>query len=291
MRKAMAKCRHPRITCLMLVLASGHAYAQENASSPFASTNNTDLRYQFFALDGSDLSENEEEDTGTGSDQVAHENASNPLAAVNNTDFRYQFLDLDGSDRSDFWVDGSYMLTPKLKIKYELHYWETDVTGSSESDFESFHLKPIYFPTQGEWGSWKYKLAVGAEWIVGFGNEDEGIGTGSDQIAPLVGLAFVKGDTVLVPLVQHFQSYDGPDVSTTAFRLIAIQSLPKDFWGKLDAIVPIEWKNGNAVPATAEVQLGKMFSPSFGVYVDGLVGIGGDRPYDWGVGVGIRFNY
>jgi len=34
------------------------------------------------------------------------ENASNPLAAVSNTDLRYQFFDLDGSDRSDFWVDG-----------------------------------------------------------------------------------------------------------------------------------------------------------------------------------------
>ena len=137
------------------------------------------------------------------------ENASNPLASVNNTDTRYQYFDLDGSDRSDYWVDGAYMLTPKLKLKYELHYWDTDVTGSNESGFEEFRLKPIYFPTQGEWGSWKYKLAVGAEWIVGFGNEDEGIGTGSDQIAPLAGLALVKGDTVLVPLVQHFLSYDG----------------------------------------------------------------------------------
>jgi hypothetical protein len=219
------------------------------------------------------------------------ENASNPLASVDNTDFRYQYFDLDGSDRSDYWVDGAYMLTPKLKLKYELHYWDTDVTGSSESDFETFHLKPIYFPAQGEWGSWKYKLAVGAEWIVGFGNEDQGIGSGSDQIAPLVGVALVKGDLVVIPLVQHFVSYDGPDVSTTAFRLIAIQSYPDNYWGKLDAKVPIEWDNDNAVPATAEAQFGKMFTPAFGAYVDGLAGIGGDRPYDWGVGVGLRFNY
>ena len=222
---------------------------------------------------------------------VGQENASNPLASVDNTDLRIQYFDLDGSDRTDYWVDGAYMLTPKLKLKYELHYWDTDVTGSSESDFETFHLKPIYFPTQGEWGSWKYKLAVGAEWIVGFGNEDKGIGSGSDQIAPLVGVALVKGDTVLVPLVQHFLSYDGPDVNTTAFRLIAIQSLANNYWGKLDAKVPVEWENDNALPATAEVQLGKMFSPSFGVYADGLLGIGGDRPYEWGIGVGVRFSY
>ncbi len=79
----------------------------------------------------------------------ADENASNPLAAVNNTDVRLQYFDLDGPERYDFWVaDGAYMLTPKLKLKYELHYWDTDVTGSSESDWESLHLKPIYFTKQ-----------------------------------------------------------------------------------------------------------------------------------------------
>ena len=221
----------------------------------------------------------------------AQENASNPLAAVNNTDLRFQYFDLGGSDLSDLWVDGAYMLHPKFKLKYELHYWNTDVIGSTESGAETFHLKPIYFPTQGEWGSWKYKLALGLEWIVGFGNEDQGIGSGSDQLGPFVGLALTKGNTVLIPLLQHFLSYDGPDVKTTAMRLIAIQSLPNSFWLKLDAIVPIEWENDNAIPATAEVQLGKMFSPSFGVYMDGKFGIGGDRPHDWGVGVGVRFNY
>jgi len=219
------------------------------------------------------------------------ENASNPLAAVNNTDLRIQHFDLDDSDRNDYIVEGSYMLNPKLKLKYELHYWDTDVTGVGENDFESFHLKPIYFPTEGKLGAWSYRTAIGAEWIAGFGNEDKGIGTGSDQIAPLAGLALVKGDTVLVPLVQHFISYDGPDVNTTAFRLIAIQSLPNNFWGKLDAKVPVDWEHDNAIPATAEVQLGKMFTSNFGLYVDGLVGLGGDKPYDWGVGLGMRFNY
>ncbi len=165
---------------------------------------------------------------GTGN--VYGENASPPLAAVDNTELRIQLFDLDNSDRTDYWVDGAYMLSPKLKLKYELHYWDTGITGVGENDFESFHLKAIYFPTQGKPGSWNYKSAIGAEWIVGFGNEDKGVGTGPDQIAPLVGLALVKGDTVLVPLVQHFVSYDGPDLNTTAFRLIAIQSLPNNFW-------------------------------------------------------------
>jgi hypothetical protein len=36
------------------------------------------------------------------------------------------------------------------------------------------------------------------------------------------------------------------------------------------------------VPAVGEVRLGEMFSPAFGVYVDGLFGIGSDKPYEWG---------
>ena len=80
------------------------------------------------------------------SSAYGEENASNPLAAVSNTDLRAQYFDLDGPERRDYWVDGASMLTPKLKLKYEIHYWDTDVTGSSENDWESLHLKPIYFP-------------------------------------------------------------------------------------------------------------------------------------------------
>jgi hypothetical protein len=42
---------------LVLVLASAHAFDQENASNPLATVNNTDLRYQYFDLDGSDRSD------------------------------------------------------------------------------------------------------------------------------------------------------------------------------------------------------------------------------------------
>jgi len=120
------------------------------------------------------------------------ENASNPFAAVSNTDVRLQYYDLDGPELYDFWAaDGAYMVTPKFKLKYELHYWDTDISGSSESGWESLHLKPIYFPEKivGKLGEWKYKLAVGSELILDLGDEDKGTGSGSDVIAPLLGLA------------------------------------------------------------------------------------------------------
>ena len=100
----------------------------------------------------------------------------------------------------------------------------------------------------------------------------------------------VKGVT-LIPLVQQFLDYSGEDVNTTALRLIGLKPLPKKMWVKLDAKVPIDWERGNAIPATAELQLGKSINKNVGIYIDGLVGIGSDRPYDWGIGTGIRFNY
>ena len=232
-------------------------------------------------------------DQARASEEQDAENASNPLARVRNTDLRYQYFDLvDGSDRHDIFIDGSFMATDKLKIKYELHYWETNVTGRSENGFEKLSLKPIYFPKEGAWGTWKYRLAVGLEWILDFDNDDKGIGSGSDQLAPFVGVALLpRPGTILIPLVQQFLSYSGNDVNTTGPRLIALQTLPQDFWLKLDGKVPIDWENDNAIPATLEVQLGKHISDSLAVYVDGLFGIGGDRPYDYGIGVGIRFKY
>ncbi len=139
----------------------------------------------------------------------AEENASNPLAAVNNTDLRYKSFDLDGSSRQDASIDGSYMITPDLKLKYELHYNWTDGTGDRESDVEKTSAKLIYFPSQCALSETRgLKTAVGIEWILDARNTDKGIGTGSDQLAPLVGLAFANSNSglSLIPLVQHYES-------------------------------------------------------------------------------------
>jgi len=79
-------------------------------------------------------------------------------------------------------------------------------------------------------------------------------------------------------------------VSQTAFRVIGMKPFAGQSWAKLDLKVPYDWEN-DQIPATVELQLGKSFSPSFGAYIDGLVGLGSDRPYDFGVGLGLRFNY
>ncbi|AXI45522.1 hypothetical protein C1J03_05420 [Sulfitobacter sp. SK012] len=224
----------------------------------------------------------------------AEENASNPLAAVNSTDLRYQYFDLGGADKQDAFIDGSYMLRPNLKFKYELHYNSTDVTGGRENGFEKVNAKLIYFPSARSLNdTWAVKTAVGLEWIIDLGDTAKGIGTESDQVAPLVGAAFSNKATglTLLPLVQHFESYNGPtDVSQTALRLIAIQPFAKDWWVKGDLKVPYDWEN-ETWPASAELQVGYNVNDGTAIYADVLIGIGSDRTYDQGIGLGLRFNY
>ena len=183
------------------------------------------------------------------------------------------------------------MALDNLKVKYELHYWETDISGDSENNLESSTLKAIYFPTEGAWGEVTYRVALGLDWIVDLGDQEKGIGSGSDQLAPFAGLAMGVGGVTLIPLVQQFLEYSGENVNTTAFRLIALKPLPNKMWIKLDAKAPIDWEHDNAIPATAELQLGKSINKNVGLYLDGLLGIGSDKPYDWGLGTVIRFSY
>jgi hypothetical protein len=223
----------------------------------------------------------------------AQENASNPLAAVSNIDFRFQHFSATAGNNQDYFIDGAQMLMPKLKLKYELHYNTNNFTGSHEGGFEKLVVKPLYFPYQTKLhGPWAMKLAVGLDWIVDLGDTSKAIGVGADQIAPFGGAAFSNSSSglVLIPLVQHFISYNGPDISTTSARLIAIQPFGEGYWIKGDVKVPYDWVM-QTWPVTAEVQVGYNFNKSVAVYADGLFGIGGQRPYDWGTGVGLRFNY
>lgn len=225
---------------------------------------------------------------------IAEENASNPLAAVNNTDIRYQAFDLGGADRQDVFVDGAFMLRDNLKMKYELHYNSTDVTGTRHSEFERAVLKAIFFPSEMKLNeTWGMRTAVGLEWTFDLGDTSKGIGSGADTLAPFGGAAFanLKTGLTVIPLLQHFESYSGStDVRTTAARLIALQPFAENYWAKLDLIIPYDWYN-DTVSATAEIQVGLNVNKKFALYGDVLVGLGKDRSFDKGIGVGLRFKY
>ncbi|MEH6592807.1 MAG: hypothetical protein V7746_21245, partial [Halioglobus sp.] len=223
---------------------------------------------------------------------LPQENASSPLSKVRNTDVKLRYFDVEGADRLDYAVEGAMMLSPKLKFRYEARYWETDITGKDTSGMESARAKGIYFPGEGKWGNTPYRLAVGAEVKVHFDNEDKGIGQDSNTLLPFIGAALIlRPGTTLIPLLQHELDFDGEDVNVTSFRLLALQTLPNDTWFKLDAILAVDWENDRETPSFAELQYGHQFTPTFGVYAEGMVGIGGYKPYDWGLGMGIRFVY
>jgi len=224
----------------------------------------------------------------------ADENASNPLASANNVDTRWQYTTADPRDKHDVFIDASHMLAPTVKLKYEVHYNYTDATGSDENDLEKLVIKPIYFPFQKKLNeTWGMKGAVGFDLILEFENTDKGIGVGADQFAPLVGVAFNHFPTnwIFIPLLQHFMDFNGDtDISLTAARLIAIKPFGKGYWLKLDTKVPYDWEN-ELWPITSEIQVGYNFGPSWALYADALVGIGSDRLFDAGVGIGLRFKY
>jgi len=64
----------------------------------------------------------------------------------------------------------------------------------------------------------------------------------------------------------YFDKMDNK-VNQTAFRLIAMKPLPKKMWLKLDAKLPVDWEHDQAIPATAELQLGKNINKSVGVFL------------------------
>lgn len=224
---------------------------------------------------------------------LAEENASNPLAKVKNTDIRIQHFELENDNYlNDYYIDGAFMANDKLKVKYELHYNQTDITGSKTQHLESSVVKAIYFVKEGKTDHYGYRLALGLDWVKDLGDTDKGIGSDADLLAPFVGYAMgFEGGTTIIPLVQHYTEYSGVDTSQTAFRLIGMHPLPNKSWLKLDAKLPVDWENNNAIPATVELQYGKSITKHAGLYGDVLAGLGSDRPYDWGLGLGIRFSY
>jgi hypothetical protein len=230
------------------------------------------------------------------------ENASNPLAAVNYTDAKAQFFDTGdlsplGDDRDRYALEGAYIISPEHKITYELNYWDTNISGKNESDFESIKAKYTNLSPHMLDNGLKYKFAIGAEVIVDVGDYEKGIGAGSTQIAPLIGAGWLLGDNdTLITLLQYYHSIDedagAPDIRVTGPRLIWIHSFPQyKAWLKIDDKFSINHENSGSTGNVIEVQLGKFVTPSVGVYLEFLTASGSESIYDDGFGVGVRKLY
>jgi hypothetical protein len=233
----------------------------------------------------------------------AGSNASDPTAAVNFTDLRLQSFDLGdvsalGDDLNRYWLEGAYMAAPGHKITYEVNYWETDTTGRDESGMESASISYKNLTPGQLSGGIKYTMVWGAEAIFSLGDPEDGIGSGTDQIAPLVGAGWnLSEKDFLITLVQYFHSYNEDDaapqkIRSTGPRLIWIHSIPQyQAWLKIDDKFSIDHENDNSTSNILEIQVGKMLTPAIGVYVEYLNNTGGTEVYDHGVGIGMRMVY
>jgi hypothetical protein len=225
--------------------------------------------------------------------------ASDPTASVNFQDIRYRYFDLEGDNhKNSFEAQGSYVFNPRFKITHQLTGVETDVTGKSEADFSELSLKPIFLTPMKPFGI-KAKLALGVEWLKDLGESSEGTGSGSDQIAPLVGVGWLlTEEDFVITLAQYFHSYDEDsgveDVRRTGPRLIYIRKLPRiKGWAKVDFKGQIDHEDGNDFTQTLELQLGTMITPSIGIYGELLLGdtVFDTNAYDIGGGAAIRIVY
>jgi len=229
---------------------------------------------------------------------AAGADASNPTAAVNFQDVRYRYYDVEPSATShSFELKGSYVFAPNFKLTHEIHGVRTDQSGEYESDLEILKLKGIHLSPTKIFGI-KSKIAIGAEWLKDLGDLDKGIGTGTDQIAPLIGIGWsLDKRNLVITLVQYFHSYEedsGVDkVRTTGPRLIYIRKMPEiRGWTKLDYKGSIDHEH-NDYTDTLEVQVGTMFSKAIGAYAEVLLGNEAlnSPAFNWGAGIGLRFMY
>jgi hypothetical protein len=222
---------------------------------------------------------------------------SDPTKPVRFQDIRSRYLDYQ-NDKSIFDVstDGSFVFSPDFKITNELHYFVTDISGNYESEFESLHLTPTYSTDLFKFRKISGRAIFGVNWIKNLGDFEDGTGTGSDRIGPLVGLGLNLTEYGFMALVvQYIHSYredDGaPDVNATASRLLFVRALEEfNGWVRVEFQSLIDHENDDRFSLEGEFQLGKIIADNVGLFAEIRVPLR-SQPFDYGVGIGLRFLY
>jgi hypothetical protein len=135
--------------------------------------------------------------------------------------------------------------------------------------------------------------SFGLEWKKNLGELQDGIGTGTDWLAPVVGMSWLLNQTnsltfTLKYAYSYFEDDDAPPVRSTIPRILWISQMPRyQAWFKVEDELAFDHENDETLNTVA-LQVGKMFSAGFGVYLDALFQTGGDKVYDWGAGIGAR---
>ena len=127
---------------------------------------------------------------------------------------------------------------------------------------------------------------------------NDALGYDTTVLAPALFLVFpgiLGGHSLFVPGYQYLFGVGGDDstvgVSRSQIDLYFVWLLGQGkFWLIVDPQVVLDHEN-KTEPALIEVEWGYMIAQAVGVstYIRPGVGIGGDRPYDWNLEVGLKF--
>jgi len=101
--------------------------------------------------------------------------------------------------------------------------------------------------------------------------------------------------STLFPYVQQFWAFGGTsdvDINTTLLGVGVLTRLPNRSYSFVEPSVYIDWERSGRTGATLEVELGRFFTKTTGLYLRPGVGLWGDNippVYDWNFEVGLRY--
>ena len=146
MRTAVRAVENPALDLALLAGAADTFAQQSNGGS--ADPSDRPFAHDFrepLALNLGLLSQDPAEEQATPADEAPADQGggggegSNPLSSVNKLDLIWTLTGAGGSQSHDVGAEGAFMLGPKLKLNYEVHYLFSDVI---EDDWASVSVKP-----------------------------------------------------------------------------------------------------------------------------------------------------
>ena len=125
-------------------------------------------------------------------------------------------------------------------------------------------------------------------------------GKGKYQVGPgvVVEVPIPEINTLLYPLVQHFQSVGGDpskrDVNYTKFRPKVVTVWTEQWWTILEPTWIVDWTRTNKTALNLEFEVGRKLGEHYRTWVRPGIGLWGDdviNSYRWQLEVGVRYMF
>ncbi len=178
-----------------------------------------------------------------------------------------------------------------MNLRAKVPFVATDVAGEGESGLGDLSLRYNWLAKVTP----EYGLLVGVDSTFDTASERY-FGRDRYTISPLVTYAmFLNNNAIFAPTYQHnfsiFGNGNGPDVNESVIDLYFVYTADdKKSWITVDPAITINWDGDPKLNAVLEVQfgrtLGKVGDAALNAYVAPSVGIGDDRPINWGIEIG-----